>query len=160
HGLRTDSAASRGRLRLGSFTQRGRVMSRTLAASLGWVAPSERLSKTIERAQFCAYHEGAHEAGLEHFFSAALEDLDAVYFLAQHGIPLAKLDDAKILPAQAVQNVPRLAAPSYSASRAVSQPHLDIPASAPLRRVLALASALAESRSMIEIHGGLALEAI
>ena len=138
-------------------------MSRALAASLGWIAASERFSKTIENAQLTAYHEGAQEVSVEHFFSAALEDLDAVYFLARHEIPLAKLDCSKIAAGRSVQDVPRLAPPAYGQSYVTEMPsdaHLDIPASAPLRRIIALASALAEARSMIEVHGGLALEAI
>jgi hypothetical protein len=134
-------------------------MSRVLAAELGWVAPSERLSNTIERAQLAAYNEGSLEVNPEHLFSAILEDLDAVYFLARHEIPLTKLEESIIEAEDAVQDVPRLAPPSSDAPKPV-QPHLDIPASAPLRRILAFASALAETRSMIEVHGGLILEAI
>ncbi|MBI4725441.1 MAG: hypothetical protein HY765_10840, partial [Rhodomicrobium sp.] len=135
-------------------------MSRTLALALGWVAPSERFTKTIERAQLAAYHEGAPEVTAEHLFSAALEDVDAVYFLARHEIPLAMLEGSKIPAGPAVQNVPRLAPPSYSPPWTGTTPHLDIPASAGLRRIVSLASALAEGRSMIEVHGGLAIEAI
>lgn len=134
-------------------------MGRTLAAELGWVTPSERFSKTIEHAQLAAYYEGSLEVNVEHLFSAILEDLDAVYFLARHEIPLTKLEGSRLAAEDAVQDVPRLAPPSSDAPKPVA-PHLDIPASAPLRRVLALASALAETRSMIEVHGGLVLEAI
>src|SRR5271165_4346642 len=97
-------------------------MGRALAASLGWIAASERFSKTIENAQLTAYQEGAQEVSVEHFFSAALEDLDAVYFLARHEIPLAKLDRSKIAAGRSVQDVPRLAPPAYGQSYVTARP--------------------------------------
>jgi hypothetical protein len=135
-------------------------MSRGLAGSLGWVAASERLSKTIERAQLTAYNLGAQETTVEHLFAAELEDLDAVYFLAQHGVPLAVA--ATLAPkAETPQTqVPRIAPPSYSPTKVLTEPHKDIPAATGMRRVMALASAIAERHGLEELHGGIVLEAI
>ncbi len=135
-------------------------MCKVLAETLGWLPPSERFAKTAERAQKCAYNTGAQEISAGHLFSAVLEDLDAVYFLARHEIPLERLEALKQPEKQVDPSVPRLPAPAYYHSKPVTLPHLDITASAAVRRIAGLACALAERRSLSEVHGGLVLEAI
>lgn len=140
-------------------------MCKALADTLGWVQPSKRLANTVERAQKYAHNAGVREILPEHFFSAILEDLDAIYFLGRYGLPLERLETLKcsVIPAapQAMPNVLRLAAPAhYNSKPPATPPHLEILASAAVRRIMCLASALAERRSMAEAHGGVVLEAI
>jgi hypothetical protein len=140
----------------------GFVMGRTLASGLGWIEPSERLTKTIERAQYRAYREGVAEVNLDHLFAATLEDLDAVYFLARFEIPLGKLEEefGVVAPSDPL-TVPRLPAPVFNTQvRPAGQPYMDIAASAGLRRVMALASVLAEDRKAQFLDGGFVLEAM
>ncbi len=135
-------------------------MCKALAETLGWVPPSERFAKTVERAQKCAWESGAQEILAEHFFSAVLEDLDAIHFLGRHEIPMERLEALRHPEMQPDWNAPRLTAPAHYSPKPVTPPHLEIPASAAVRRIAGLASAIAERRSMAQVHGGIALEAI
>ncbi len=135
-------------------------MCKAFAETLGWVPPSERFAKTIERAQKCAWESGAQEILADHFFGAVLEDLDAIHFLGRHEIPLERLEALRYPEQQPDRNAPRLPAPSHYNPKPATPPHFEILASAAVRRIAGLASALAERRSMAEVHGGIALEAI